>query len=261
MIIKTREFSSKRFVCVVALAVLSALLATPGDSLAKKDKQKKEGITAKKGAGIGALLGLALGGGVSDIVGGAALGAASGAIAREASSASKKKREREEDSAMAQAEREQIQSEVDRLESEREALLMQREQELGEREQEVARLQREIGEAIEARADAEAAIIASIGEDNWEAYKALRGCQHDRASALAQAGGTSSDPEHQVAALWIQAMAAVDRQATPDAEPFWQALIEKDSDIDSAQQASLATDQAILGMRGERRDLGIAPCF
>ena len=34
-------------------------------------------------------------------------------------------------------------------------------------------------------------------------------------------------------------------------------LVERDPDIDTAQQASIATDSAVLDMRSERRELGI----
>ena len=44
------------------------------------------------------------------------------------------------------------------------------------------------------------------------------------------------------------------------AEAKYQQLVELDSDIDTAQQASIEADRVLLDMRAERRELGTAAC-
>lgn len=233
-----------------------------------------------KGAGIGALLGLALGSGnvIEDAASGAALGAAGGGIANMATGGGgKKKRQREEERIRAeesarQAERERYMAQRERemAEQERrwsEMQLSQRERELVEREHWLAEQERLRGQAARQVTDAVAerdkavqAIIDAVGPDVWEGYKALRGCQYERAFALANAGATSSDRYHQLGALWLTAMTAVDSGDTNRADTTFQTIIQQDPEIDTTQQASLATDQAVLDMRSERREIGIAPC-
>ena len=106
----------------------------------------------------------------------------------------------------------------------------------------------------------EAEIIAALGKDNYEAYKALRACEHKRASALAQAGATSANKDHQLASVWLEALIALDQQDTTSAEKKYQEIVVQDTDIDSAQQASIEADRVLLDMRSERRDLGLAAC-
>jgi hypothetical protein len=106
----------------------------------------------------------------------------------------------------------------------------------------------------------EAEIVETIGPDNWEGYKALRGCHHARAYALAAAGVTSSNPDHKLASLWLEAMTAVDGRDAKRTQSLFKTLAERDPEIDSVQQASLATDQAVLDMRAERIELGIGDC-
>ena len=52
-------------------------------------------------------------------------------------------------------------------------------------------------------------------------------------------------------------MVAVDRADIEGSHAIFNELVAVDPDIDSPQQASITTDQAVLDMRGERRDLGI----
>ena len=106
----------------------------------------------------------------------------------------------------------------------------------------------------------EAEIVAAIGTDNYESYKALRGCEHKRASALAQAGAASDNKEHQLASVWMEALIALDQKDSAAAEAKYQELVDLDSDIDTAQQASIEADRVLLDMRQERRDLGLAAC-
>lgn len=223
--------TSKTFVAI-GLCLVLLLVLIPQQASAQKKKDKA--ISTGKAAGIGALLGLALSSDpLTGAASGAALGAAGGMIANEAT---KGKREKKAAAESAQ------------------------QQEMAAREQRLAAYEMEMNQALEARQEAEVAIVEAIGQDNWEGYKALRGCQHERASALAKVGATSNDSVHRLASVWLEAMTAVDGKNSQKAQTTFQTLAERDPEIDTVQQASLATDQAVLDMRAERGEIGIGPC-
>ena len=78
--------------------------------------------------------------------------------------------------------------------------------------------------------------------------------------ALAGAGATAASIDHQRASVWLEAMTAVDQKDNKKAEGFYRSLVTSDPDIDTVQQASLVTDQAVLDMRAERGEIGIGSC-
>ena len=55
-------------------------------------------------------------------------------------------------------------------------------------------------------------------------------------------------------------MIAVDERDTERAEAYFKKLVKSDPDIDTLQQATLATDQAVLDLRTERREMGLPSC-
>ena len=220
-----------RNMVAVALCLTLLIVLLPDSTWAQKEKKA---IKTGHAAGIGALLGFALGGDpLWGAASGAALGAAGGMIANEATKGKREKKAAQETAAQEQT-------------------AMQ--------EQRIANLEAELAEVELARADAQTAIIEAIGPDVWEGYKALRGCQHERAYALAKVGAVSQDPYHKLGAIWLEAMTAMDQKDRSKAEMSYQSLVERDPEIDTIQQASLATDQAVLDMRTERGEIGIGPC-
>jgi len=188
---------------------------------------QKTGRWAGVGAGIGGIVGL-VSGDLGDAVVGAAVGAAAGGVAGSISDSNDQKR------AVAETQRRQAEAQ--------------------------AYAEAQAGAATQATQAEEAEIVAAIGPDNYESYKALRACEHRRASALAQAGATSDNPEHQLASVWLEALIALDQKDSAVAEAKFQELVERDADIDTAQQASIEADRVLLDMRQERRDLGLAAC-
>ena len=220
----------------LCLALLTVLI--PDLSVAQKEKKA---IKTGHAAGIGALLGFALGGDpLWGAASGAALGAAGGMIANEATKGKREKAAAEEAAKQQQATDTGAQ--------------------LAAREAQIDTLERELAEVEQARQEAQAAIIDAVGPDVWEGYKALRGCQHERAHALAKVGAVSQDPYHKLGAIWLDAMTATDQKDRGKADMSFQSLVERDPEIDTVQQASLATDQAVLDMRAERGEIGIGPC-
>jgi hypothetical protein len=55
-------------------------------------------------------------------------------------------------------------------------------------------------------------------------------------------------------------MTAVDGRDAKRSQSMYETLAARDLEIDTVQQASLATDQAVLDMRAERIELGIGDC-
>ena len=212
---------------MTSLFVATVLLGSVHVSLAAGPQEKTEVVGVGKAAGIGALLGVALG--RDPIVGsiqGAALGAAGGLIANTVVQEQERKEKKK-------AQQTQV-------------------QETRQQEQQAAEV------AQEANQDLERQVEEAIGKDNYEGYKALRSCQHKRASALAQVGAVSENEDHRITSIWLEAMIAVDQRDSKKTNQYFEEIAEKDPDIDTVQQASIETDKVVLEMRTERRELGIS---
>jgi hypothetical protein len=230
-----RSRSNRPMVGALALILTAALVAAPAWSAGQE--KKDDTFTMKKGAGIGALLGLALGSGniIEDTVRGVALGAVGGAVVGEVQKSNRKKDEQQQVAA-------------------------DREANVAAKDAQIDALEGKLLASVESAQETEAAIVQAIGGDNWEGYKALRACHHKRAYALAGAGATAANVDHQRASVWLEAMTAVDQKDNKKAEGFYKSLVASDPDIDTVQQASLVTDQAVLDMRAERGEIGIGSC-
>ena len=211
---------------VTSIAVL--VLAMSNSSMAQKT-----GRYAGYGAGIGALVGLVAGGDLGDVAVGAAVGAAGGAATGAYS---------------------------DSKDRERAAIQEKQRAEQAQRRAEAAAAKQQAAAPASATETADAELVALIGQDNYEAYKAVRECQYKRAYALVQVGAVSDNPDHQLAALWLEAVIAGDQGDSARAKTVYPRIVDHDRDIDSAQQASLEADRFMLEMREERRALGIPSC-
>lgn len=77
---------------------------------------------------------------------------------------------------------------------------------------------------------------------------------------MAKVGAVSQDRYHKLGSVWLEAMTAVDQKDQEKSQMSFQNIVERDPEIDTIQQASLAADQAVLDMRAERGELGIGPC-
>lgn len=218
---------------ITSIAVL--VLAMSNSSMAQKT-----GRYAGYGAGIGALVGLVAGGDLGDVAVGAAVGAAGGA----ATGAYSDSKDRERAAIQEKQRAEQA----------------QRRAEAAAAKQQAAATKQQAAAPASATETADAELVALIGQDNYEAYKAVRECQYKRAYALVQVGAVSENPDHQLAALWLEAVIAGDQGDSARAKTVYPRIVDHDRDIDSAQQASLEADRFMLEMREERRALGIPSC-
>ena len=220
---------------VTGIAVL--ILATSNTSMAQKT-----GRYAGYGAGIGALVGLVAGGDLGDVAVGAAVGAAGGA----ATGAYSDSKDRERAAIREKQRAEQAQRRAEAAAKQQAA--------------EAAAAKQQAAAPASPTAAADAELVALIGQDNYEAYKAMRECQYKRAYALVQVGAVSDNPDHQLAALWLEAVIAGDQGDSARAKTVYPRIVDHDRDIDSAQQASLETDRFMLDVREERRALGMPSC-
>jgi len=220
---------------VTSIAVL--ILAMSNTSTAQKT-----GRYAGYGAGIGALVGLVAGGDLGDVAVGAAVGAAGGA----ATGAYSDSKDRERAAIREKQRAEQAQRRAEAAAKQQAA--------------EAAAAKQQAAAPASPTAAADAELVALIGQDNYEAYKALRECQYKRAYALVQVGAVSDNPDHQLAALWLEAVIAGDQGDSARAKTVYPRIVDHDRDIDSAQQASLETDRFMLDVREERRALGMPSC-
>jgi len=228
-------------ICVFAATVLSA--------------GKRAGRRAGKGAAMGAVWGLLIGGSVEDAVEGAAVGAAMGGVSGAIDDSNAKKDARR--AAEAQAAEQARRAEAQRRAYEAERLRL--EEEKRQLEQQMALVEAKEAQALSQDDDAiEAEWIEAIGEDNWNGLIALADCQHQRAHLLAQAGATVENEEHRLASLWLEAMIVVDQKRSDEAAVYFDQLAARDPEIDTAQQASIEIDKAILDIRELRRDDGIS---
>ncbi len=183
------------------------------------DVKADVGKGAASGAAIGGFLGLVFGGDLGDVVEGAAIGAGAGAVGGAVSGSMKKK------------------------EAEKRA-----------KQQQAAKAQ---PAAKDPQYD-EQALIRAIGEDNYRGLVALVDCQHKRAEALAKAGSASSNPDHRLSSIWLEALIASDLRQKERTAELYQQLVSADGDIDTPQQASIETDKVLMDVRQERRDKGIS---
>ena len=246
--------TSSRLVLFLVLMTSVSALGTPLSAQA--------GRGAGKGAAIGGLLGLMMGDDLGDAVAGAAAGAAVGAVAggidesnrrRDAERAELERLRAQEMQLLEQERARSADDERRRLEEERQKLAEERIR----LEQQMER-SREAAGSASSEPDDEQAWIAAIGEDNFSALEALVDCQHDRAGLLAEAGGTSDNPNFKLASKWIAALVAIDRRDTERATLLFDELAIIDNDIDNVQQASIEADKIILEVREVRRDEGIS---
>ena len=183
------------------------------------DAKADVGKGAASGAAIGGFLGLVFGGDIDDVIEGAAIGAGAGAVGGAVSGSMKKK------------------------EAEKRA-----------KQQQEAKAQ----QAAKGPQYDEQALIRAIGEDNYRGLVALVDCQHKRAEALAKAGAASSNPDHRLSSLWLEALIASDLRQKDRTAKLYQQLVSADEDIDTAQQASIETDKVLMDVRQERRAKGVS---
>jgi len=206
---------------VLLMIALLIFFTVPLPAASVASQEEKKGVSIGKATGIGALLGLGLGQSLGGIISGAAIGAAGGMIANE--------------------------------------VIRQKDNQKAPPAQPTSTPAEPEPPKEVAQEDFDAEIEKAIGRDNYEGYKALRACEFKRASGLAKVGALSKNDEYRLVSLWLEAMISIEARDGQSQELFEQ-LVQKDPDIDTAQQASIETDKAVLDRRNERREMGLPSC-
>lgn len=104
------------------------------------------------------------------------------------------------------------------------------------------------------------ALIQEFGEENLKGYIELMQCNYEKAIALFKVGEVSNIKNHQLAGIWLQAIAEKDRKNNDQAKAIYTKIVETDSDIDDMQQAGLAIDNYVLVLREDRRANKLSSC-
>ena len=230
--------------------VLALALALAGVAIAQSSQTQD---TMKKGAGWGALAGLVFGGRLSDVVEGALIGGTAGAVVG---------------SSRAQEEAARQQSELARArqiqEQERLAYEQEAEHRAVRQAQYESRLETEGQQLVADRAAGnpgsgpdEALLIRAFGQDTVTGWYALRDCRHDTALIAATAGENAEAASHQLAAVWLRAIVAIDRNQENSANSALRNLIGIDPDVSSMQEAEAGAADLLAALQDERRVAGI----
>lgn len=116
-----------------------------------------------------------------------------------------------------------------------------------------AKLQQQ-NRALQLRQD----LIARIGVDNTEAIAALVDCRHDEAQQRVDVAARAGDPDHELAALWIEAVIALDRRDTAAARALYPDLVERDEDATDIAAAEATALDLLSKLEDTRAEFGRA---
>jgi uncharacterized membrane protein len=232
------NFISKNFLnrsILIATLMIFAAAATA--------QQTQTARSAKKGAGWGALAGLVFGGSLWDVAGGAALGAAGGA-AYGAAKGNEQQKQLRNDIAYAES-----QQRI-RLEQERNYILAD------QKRAEMAGTATVVDQT-NWMADRDL-LNRAFGSDNVDGLFALRECQHEKAYLHAMAGANSDLLSHRLASSWLEAMIALDQKDSKTAHRAYQQVVAQDDSVANVEQAKKETTDALVDVRADRKNMGIA---
>ncbi len=96
----------------------------------------------------------------------------------------------------------------------------------------------------------------AFGEDVVTGLYALRDCKHDNALIAATAGENSTVFSHQLAAVWLRAIIALDQNRINSANAAYQYLIEIDPEASTADEAHQFAQELLVEVRAERSAAG-----
>ena len=117
-----------------------------------------------------------------------------------------------------------------------------------------AEADRRIAEQQQAELDA---LRRQIGDDSFEGLVALAECRHDVALSQAAKAAQSDNQDFALAGLWLETITYTDSRREAEARALYPTLIERDPEINSADQAELAVRNFIqeLGSARTENDL------
>ena len=215
--------------------------------------QQQTRDSAATGAGWGALAGLVFGGELSDVVEGAVVGGVAGAVVGSAKA--------QDQAAVEQARiaRAREIREQDRIAYEQEAQRRAMVQADYERRLQDERGRLGLARTGSAQPPAKSPLIndpkmltRAFGEDTVAGLYALRDCRHDYALIAATAGENSTVASHQLAAVWLRAIIALDQNRMNSANATYQYLIEIDPEVSTVDEAHQYAQELLVEVRADR---------
>jgi len=98
---------------------------------------------------------------------------------------------------------------------------------------------------------------ASFGPDAFEGATALAECRHDDVFGSAKKAMTSENPNFALAGLWLEVLAYADRKDEAKARSLFPALIDKDWEIKTNDEAEAAMRDALAKLMDIRQEFGL----
>jgi hypothetical protein len=237
---------------IVVTAILSVFVC----GLAAAQSQTRE--SAKTGAGWGALAGLVFGGRLSDVIEGAVVGGAAGAVVG-TSKAQEAAAVEQTQIARAGEIREQERAAYEQEAQRRAMEQADYERRLNMERQQLAAHQTTAPQPAQSSTGPDdALLIRAFGEDTVTGWYALRDCKHNYALIAASAGENATAASHQLAAVWLRAITALDQNRSNSANAALQYLIDIDPEITTLPDAQEAAQDLLAELRIARRDAGVS---
>jgi hypothetical protein len=253
------NLNANRSACIAVVAAVSIIAF----ELAVAQSQTAQ--SAKTGAGWGALAGLVFGGSLGDVVDGALVGGATGAVV--GSSKGREQAANEQTQIALAAEIRERESAAIEQEAQRRAMEQaEYERRLDIERQEFAMQAAAAQQAMAAQQTATAAptvpddamLIRAFGQDTVTGWYALRDCRHDYALLAATAGENADAVSHQLAAVWLRAIIALDQKRANSANAALQSVIDIDPEVSTLEEAQGEAQELLAEIRVDRRSAGIS---
>ena len=100
-------------------------------------------------------------------------------------------------------------------------------------------------------------LIARIGSENTEAISALVHCQHEQAAVHTRRGASDDDPNHRLAALWIDVAIALDRRDVKSARAIYPTIVAQDERTGSVEEAEARALDLVARLEDTRAEFGL----
>lgn len=96
----------------------------------------------------------------------------------------------------------------------------------------------------------------SLGEKAVRSLEALTHCKHDVAFTYAREASASSNPDYELAGLWLEALTEADRKNWFEAKAYFPKIRNNDQDIQSQADFDAALSKASKEISGARQEYG-----
>lgn len=102
-----------------------------------------------------------------------------------------------------------------------------------------------------------ASLIELVGRDNTTAVEFLVDCQHEQAMAKVRRAAVSGNREYRLAALWLEALIALDQGDVKGARAVYPTIVVQDEEIPDAAAAEKEAHQLLTRLEDTRAEFGL----